>query len=888
MKSWILVSILTLATGIAARAQTPPPGGYELVLRRAEPLSEVLQELKDRYGFDFAYAVEALADLTAGPLRIRATDVDGLLQQLFAGLPLDYANLGHREVLLRPRAATVTPDPPLTGRVVDGTDGRPLAGVSVEWVTAAGGTYTDEAGFFRLAPQSESSAATLRFQHLGYAVAYRTAAQLRAQPLLTLQATAYEMAMVTVVEPLPTHLDLSALTLQSTQVRAGLKLSTLTGLLADPLRSLQLLPGISAHNERSAALRIRGSTADETLIVLDGLPLYRAEHLYGVFSAINPDFVDDWTLYKNAAPITYGGGSGGTLLLESPANRKTWGGSADLNLLTAAASLGGPLPGRGELLLAGRTALGNAAESKIFDWAAQRPGSPSSSPNLSRPTLQSGDPDFRFADYNARLRYELTDRLALGLSGLFSTDRMGSRYQRTFLNRQAREPVRNTETFSQAEDWRTLAYGGQLRYRLNGGWQAHLETFTTAYAAASDLRAGLLRSSRTGSRAVGLQNQWSNEQRDQGGRLYLESRGEGRLRIATIGVEMLGYRNTHRFQEDSTRVLDGAARAWSATSFAGLDGQLGPVLLRPALRLTYYSGTQGLYVLPRLTAQLPLSDSWSSKFSYGHHTQFVRTIQLEDRLGQSLNLLALGGSELPVSRTDQWMLGVTGQSARWSFDLEAYVKLMGERIEYALVRPGLGGQETRRIRWGEYMRYQGRGRVLGLDLSLAYHHGGYHGQLAYTLSKATQRFDGIFRGEPFAQQDDRRHQLKSLHTLAWRRWEWSATLLYSSGRPYIDLSGLEQRPDRSDLSPANLVRRLPSYQRIDLGAAYRLRLGPLQGKAYVSVFNLLNRYNVDFLQYIYALPVDRPGAQDRLLNAVLGAQTNLLDRTVNVGLHLAF
>jgi preprotein translocase subunit SecA len=50
----------------------------------------------------------------------------------------------------------------------------------------------------------------------------------------------------------------------------------------DVFRSLQLLPGISAR-EGSAQLNIRGSSADQNLVIFDGFTLYNLDHFFGVF-----------------------------------------------------------------------------------------------------------------------------------------------------------------------------------------------------------------------------------------------------------------------------------------------------------------------------------------------------------------------------------------------------------------------------------------------------------------------------------------------------------------------------------------------------------------------------------------------------------------------------
>ena len=51
----------------------------------------------------------------------------------------------------------------------------------------------------------------------------------------------------------------------------------------DIIRSLQLLPGIQSASDISSGLYIRGGGPDQTLILLDQIPLYNPTHAFGFF-----------------------------------------------------------------------------------------------------------------------------------------------------------------------------------------------------------------------------------------------------------------------------------------------------------------------------------------------------------------------------------------------------------------------------------------------------------------------------------------------------------------------------------------------------------------------------------------------------------------------------
>ena len=75
----------------------------------------------------------------------------------------------------------------------------------------------------------------------------------------------------------------------------------------DVLKALQLLPGVMAGAEATAGLYVRGGNPDENLLLLDGVPVYNVNHMFGMFSVFNPDAIKNVTLYKGSFPAHYYG-----------------------------------------------------------------------------------------------------------------------------------------------------------------------------------------------------------------------------------------------------------------------------------------------------------------------------------------------------------------------------------------------------------------------------------------------------------------------------------------------------------------------------------------------------------------------------------------------------
>ena len=81
---------------------------------------------------------------------------------------------------------------------------------------------------------------------------------------------------------------------------------TLPGVGEDVLRSLQTLPGVTAPNDFSSQLVVRGSGPDQNLIIMDDVEIFNPYRLYGVFSMFNPETLSDINLITGGFPAKYG------------------------------------------------------------------------------------------------------------------------------------------------------------------------------------------------------------------------------------------------------------------------------------------------------------------------------------------------------------------------------------------------------------------------------------------------------------------------------------------------------------------------------------------------------------------------------------------------------
>ena len=187
----------------------------------------------------------------------------------------------------------------LVGTVRDSVSNEVLPNVLVSVDDHAFRAFTNEFGRFVLIGLPAETNRVLRVEHLGYETReIALDADTGRELAVLLVPRAIEIDGVTVTATTAT--DIVAQGEAAGQIALSpQRLGTLPSLgETDVFRALQLLPGVSGTNDATSGLFVRGGTPDENLVLLDGMTVYHVDHFFGVFSAFNPDAVQDVRLFK--------------------------------------------------------------------------------------------------------------------------------------------------------------------------------------------------------------------------------------------------------------------------------------------------------------------------------------------------------------------------------------------------------------------------------------------------------------------------------------------------------------------------------------------------------------------------------------------------------------
>ncbi len=256
----------------------------------------------------------------------------------------------------------------MRGIIVDGQTGEPLIGAVIHVEKLDVGVSTGVNGDFTLElPVGEHD---LKLSYVGYEVAYYPIRLVGPGDIhLELMEKSHALESVSVYAKKSdaniTQTQMSMIKLDSKSIK--LLPSTLGE--KDVIKSITLLPGVQSVGEFGEGFNVRGGSADQNLILLEGVPLFNSSHLFGLTTMVNPDLISGITLYKGGVPAKYGERSASVMDIKL-------GGKAEgkfqvnggIGLLNSRLSIESPLPAKmGYIALGGRSSYSNWILTRLPD-----------------------------------------------------------------------------------------------------------------------------------------------------------------------------------------------------------------------------------------------------------------------------------------------------------------------------------------------------------------------------------------------------------------------------------------------------------------------------------------------------------------------------------------
>lgn len=727
----------------------------------------------------------------------------------------------------------------LTGRVLDKESHEPLSGVGVYVRESGKGMVTNSSGNFSF--QLAEGNYSLTFSYIGYSKdslrLTLTQDQHLSINLIPAPIETNEVVVTGIREEEYLNQVTDKISISEEEIE---RLPYLLGEV-DPVKMLQLLPGVQSNGEGNNGFYVRGGAIDQNLILFDGAPVYNTGHLFGFFSLFNHAVVKEVNLMKGGIPSGFGGRLSSVLEVKSrQGNKQKWKGEGSVGVVAGNFTVEGPIvKGKSSLLLSGRRTYIDLLSKALTKES----------------TIFGTGIDYYFSDLNARFDVELSGQDQLSLSAFSTTDDFLFDGKNSLYNEikwTNHTASANWDHFYQPENFHRISF---FASSYNMDFVAGIHEYNFAIHSSIE--------------DYGVRTEWvigslPNHQLSFGIEYLHHALVPNNMKASGTDVEFVFVEQEKLPNQEEVFYIQDLWTLndrWSVSAGLRLSAyqQLGPFtryVTDNALSLQdtlIYKRNEVVAAWwaadPRISVVYSSGENSSVKASFDKMHQYLHMAPVSS-VSLPTDVWVPSSEKLKPQQGLQYSLGYFRNFRENTIEtsVSAYYKTMKRQLEY---RDGVIVGYSKGYNFDDNFII-GSGRSYGLEFFMKKNTGPFTGWLSYTISNTSRSFQEINNGKPFPAKYDRLHSLSLVG--AWqlnKQWSLSGVWVYSSGnamtlpigRYIIGGNIINEYGDRNSF-------RMPAFHRMDFSATYQaIKRNHFEAAWVFSVYNVYNRRNPYYIYF---------------------------------------
>lgn len=752
----------------------------------------------------------------------------------------------------------------ISGYIADKETGERLISATVFDNRSLKGNVSNNYGFYSLTlPKGEVS---LTYSYIGYQP-QEHAFSLQRDTVINIQLIPQNtLQEVTVVghrsEMSVKGSQMSAIEVPINQIK---NIPTLFG-ENDLIKALQLLPGVQSGTEGSAGLYVRGGGPDENLLLLDGVPLYNVNHMFGFFSVFNSDALKNVTLYKGSFPARFGGRLSSVVDVRmKDGDDKKISGTASIGLISSKIQVEGPI-------IKEKTTFNISARRTYIDVLAQPFIKMYAKQENSENKVGAG---YYFYDLNAKFTHKISDRDRLYLSDYMGDDAIYANVK-TRDNQSANYDEKNYTKLNWG--WGNLITSLRWNHLINSRLFMNTTASFTRYRSNLKLGSEIEETNKSRTPHVttttesslgyrsGIHDWTAKVDFDYTPNPSHDVKFGANYTYHTFSpdVSSLKYVDSERVNQKIDTVI-GSPKVYAHETMAYLEdnislGKIFKVNLGAHFSSFHVQKENYFSIQPRVGLRVLINDNLSAKAGYAYMSQYIHLLS-NSSVSLPTDLWVPVTKKIKPMSSHQYAAGVfyTLRDVA-DFSVEGYYKTMNNLLEYKDGASFMGASTD----WEEKVS-MGRGVAYGVEFLMQRSFGNTTGWLGYTWSKTDRIFDKpgnvINNGKVFPAKYDRRHDvsLTVAHKFS-EKIDISGSWVFSTGNAatfaYQDYKVL---PAPNYEQPYNAPRevkhvesrnnfRYNNYHRLDLGVNFHKITKRGNKRTWnISIYNVYNQFNPFFV-----------------------------------------
>jgi len=607
----------------------------------------------------------------------------------------------------------------------------------------------------------------------------------------------------------------------------------------DIMKTIQLMPGVQSGSEGTGGLYVRGGGPDQNLILLDGVPVYNASHLFGFFSVFNADAIQSMSLIKGGFPARYSGRLSSVLDIRmKEGNMKKITGEVSIGLISSKATIEGPI-------IKDKTSFIVSARRTYLDVLAM--------PFIM--AINNGtSAGYFFYDINAKINHKFSDKSRIYLSSYLGNDKFyyNNKYSFSETAYEEKGKIR----------WGNITNALRWNYLVNNKLFSNITLTYSRY----NFTTGFESSSKSNSQSYSDMFEYKSGIDDVSGRVDFDYTPNPNNNIK-FGVSEIYHTfnpgvNVFEYKETGSDNLDtsfGNKQLYSHEySFFVEDD----VKITKKLKANVGLNFSGFLVKnknytnlePRASIRYLLKENISVKASYARMSQYIHLLS-NSTIGLPTDLWVPTTTKLKPEVSDQVALGgIYKLNKKFEFSIEGFYKTMSNLLEYKEGASFFSISDD----WQNKV-IQGKGWSYGMEFLIRKERGKTTGWIGYTLSWTNRQFDGISFGEVFPYKYDRRHDIGIAITHHFNEdIDMGLTWVFGTGNAVTlateKYAGMHQNKNFFSNNYVQYIEtrnnyRMPNYHRLDLGVNFHKKMKHGVRTWSFGLYNAYSRQNPFFLYF---------------------------------------
>jgi len=738
----------------------------------------------------------------------------------------------------------------ISGYIEDNETGEKLIGASVYDTKTMLGTTTNNYGFYSLTlPEGNVE---LTFSYIGYETEVQKIKLIKDISINFKVKSNIELDEVTVIANKKdnniTSTQMSVNTIPMSDIK---KLPVLLGEV-DIIKTIQLLPGVQSGSEGSSGLYVRGGGPDQNLILLDGVPVYNANHLFGFFSVFNADAISNVTLIKGGYPARYGGRLSSVLDIRmKEGNNKKYKVEGSIGSIASKITVEGPIfkEKTSFIVSARRTYI------DVLSWPIQKsiPGN-------------NGFGGYYFYDINAKINHKFSDKSKLYISTYTGKDKAYMKFK----DKYTYDGIEYNNKSSVKLQWGNITSALRWNYQINNKLFSNSTLTYSKYKFYTGYGSTELQTENNKTNETKYSFGYDSGIEDLTGKIDFNfipapahniKFGFGDI-YHTFNPGINVYKQTSDNAMANIDTSFGANKIYAHEYFAYIEDDIrigGRVKANIGLRFSGFlvNNTNYNTLEPRLAIRFLANEKLSFKAAYSKMNQYILLLT-NSGIGLPTDLWLPVTDKIKPMNSTQYAIGsVYKLSSTYNITIEGFYKEMNNLIEY---KEGASFFDSE-TDWQNKVEV-GKGWAYGGEFLLEKKKGKTTGWIGYTLSWSERQFENIGFGKVFPYRYDRRHDLSIVIMHKFNdKIDIGVTWVYGTGNAvtlavekYQSYFGLSQTYNNTEPIRHYDNRngfRMPAYHRLDIGV--NLHKDTKWGHRIwsIGIYNVYNHKNPFFLEFGY-------------------------------------